>query len=417
MRPVKRMHRIAGRAALLLAALLAARAALAEQQAAGVEHDLYLQALQSIAEGRRSDATAQLDRLIALVPEHAGAWLELALTQCSLGNADAAERLFAVIETRFSPSPAIRQLIAETREAGCARPRPPHSASLALGRGHDGNVNQGARTSRYVVDAPGGQVEYALSSDFMPRADNYTQLWGEYSRELTHNGLLGFAQYQLRRNDHLHQYDAGTLFAGVDGPYRIGAWRLRAGGSLGLVTLGGSPYQRQAQLQARATPPLGLPAAARVELVGTLTLNRFPSLTNFDAVVKEGRAHLAWQSGTRLASAAFGWQDDHALASRPGGDRRGAFANLLLRAQPAARLSAELGLSFQSWRSSRAYSPGLIEQARAQRTALLRASLGYAVAPRQALVLEARLVRNRENISIFQYDNRQLQFGWQWQLP
>jgi hypothetical protein len=75
----------------------------------------------------------------------------------------------------------------------------------------------------------------------------------------------------------------------------------------------------------------------------------------------------------------------------------------------------ELGYTHQSWRSSSAYSPGLIEQTRAQETQTLRSTFVYPINQRQSIQLEARLVRNRENISIFQYNNRQLQLSWQWQ--
>jgi hypothetical protein len=72
----------------------------------------------------------------------------------------------------------------------------------------------------------------------------------------------------------------------------------------------------------------------------------------------------------------------------------------------------------QQWDSATPYSPELlIDQVRAQRTQILRAVLSWQLRKDHSLILEARGVRNRENISIFQYDNRQLQFSWQWQLP
>jgi hypothetical protein len=379
--------------------------------------DLYLQALQSIAEGRRSDATLELRRAIEQSPNHAGAWLELALTHCALGNSDEAERLFAIIETRFDPSPALLALIAETREQGCSRWDAFSSTVLTASRGYDQNVNQGARTTRYVVDAPGGQVEYELSGDFTPRSDRYTQVAGEITREVTPNGVLGFAQYQLRHNDSLHQYDTGSLFAGLEAPYRWGRWRLRATGMLGLVTLGGQLYQRQAQLQARVVPPLRLPQGMQFSAVGALTHNSFPSLTNFDSTTQELRGHLSWRGGDGYASTTLGYLNDHALAQRPGGDRKGSFANLLLRRHLGYGINTEFGYSRQTWHSSRAYSPGLIEQVREQVTQVVRGNLSYAINKQHSLVLEARMVRNRENISIFQYNNRQLQLSWQWQLP
>jgi hypothetical protein len=397
--------------------LLGSAARAGDEPQATPGEDLYLRALQSISEGRRTDATEELRRAIEQSPNHAGAWLELALTHCALGNSDEAERLFAVIEIRFNPSPALLDLIAETREQGCSRWDKLSSAVVTASRGYDQNVNQGARTTRYVVDAPDGQVEYELSGDFTPRADQYTQLAGEYMREVTPNGVLGFAQYQLRHNDSLHQYDTGSLFTGLEAPYRWGRWRLRATATVGLVTLGGQLYQRQAQLQARVVPPLSLPAGTQFNVVGAVTYNTFPSLTNFDSTTQELRGHLSWRGGDNYASATLGYLNDHALAQRPGGDRKGSFVNLLLRRHLGYGVNTELGYSRQAWNSSRAYSPELIEQVREQVTQVARANLSYAIGKRHSLVLEARMVRNRENISIFQYNNRQLQLSWQWQLP
>lgn len=379
--------------------------------------ELYLQALQSISEGRRHDASHELNQLVELHPQHAGALLDLALTQCSIGNADQAERLFAEFETRFSPSRPILELIANAREQGCNTWEASSSTLLTLGRGIDQNVNQGARTSRYVVDAPGGQVEYELTGDFRPRHDQYVQLNGDYLREITPNGSMGFMQFQLRRNDSLHQYNSASMFAGIESPWRFGQWRVRGTGSFGLVTLGSRLYQRQAQLQARITPPLPLPAGLSFDVVGGVTYNTFPNLSNFDSTAQDLRAHLAWRGKRTYASAAIGYQNDHALARRPGGDRDGSFVSLLVRRELRPGINGELGYVRQAWHSSQAYSPGLIEEVRSQATQVLRGVLSWSITPRQTLLLEGRIVRNSENISIFQYNNRQLQLGWQWQLP
>jgi hypothetical protein len=54
---------------------------------------------------------------------------------------------------------------------------------------------------------------------------------------------------------------------------------------------------------------------------------------------------------------------------------------------------------------------------RGQHTGILRAILSYQLVKRQTLQLEARAVQNKENIPIFQYNDRVLQLSWQWQLP
>jgi hypothetical protein len=118
---------------------------------------------------------------------------------------------------------------------------------------------------------------------------------------------------------------------------------------------------------------------------------------------------------SQYASISFGRLDDHALAQRPGGGRSGWFANAMLRRRVAENLTAEAGLVRQAWDSALPYAPGVIEEVRAQRTRTLRATLSYAIDKHQSIQLEARTVQNRENISIFQYNDRQLQLSWQWQ--
>jgi len=377
--------------------------------------DLYQQALQSISEGRRSDASRELAQLIQQEPLHAGAWFDLAMTQCALGHGDEAERMFATIESRFQPSRALLELIAQAREEGCAHWQPTTSLLLGLGRGIETNVNQGASARTYVFDGPEGHYEQTLSDDFIPKHDQYTFMNGDATRELTPNGVVGFAQFQLRHYDNLHAYDSASLFAGVEAPWRFRRWSLRTSGALGMITLGGRPYQHQAQVQVRVGPPLPLPNSTQFSVVGSLTYNQYLTLTNFDSNIAELRGQVTHRNDTMYASASLGLQRDHALAQRPGGDRDGWYANLLYRRRLGERASAELGYVHQDWTGKEAYSPSLIDKVRAQSTNIGRASVTYAFAKNQSLQLEGRIVRNDENISIFQYTDRQLQLSWQWQ--
>lgn len=407
------MHKLRALISMALA-LLASGGAAAQSAGDPVQERLYQDALQAIAEGRRNDASDELRRLIDKEPLHAGAWLELAMTQCAIGHADEAERLFAVIETRFSPSPAMLQLIAETREEGCDRWEPRVTFSTAFGRGIDQNVNQGASTPNYIVDTPTGVIEYALSADFRPRHDQYSTLTSDFTRELTSNGSVGFVQYYGRRNDRLHQYDSSALYAGMDTPWRLGRWIVHTTGSVGAVTLGGEYYQRQLQLQARINPPLPLPAGMQFTLVTGASKTDFITLKNFDSNTYELRGLLAYRKEGWYASTSLGRLDDRASAMRPGGSRSGWHGNLVVR-HALGPIGAELGYTYQSWNSAQVYSPEVIDIARRQATQILRTTLTWPLGKNQAVQLEARAVRNRENISIFEYNNRQLQLSWQWQ--
>lgn len=389
---------------------------MAHAQADDVDQNqlLYRQALQSISEGRKNDASETLMRVIEQEPLHAGAWLDLALIQCSLGHAEEAERLFATIQERFRPPPGILQLIADTRAAGCSSWRPFSQASFSVGRGIDQNVNQGASVSTYSANAAGVPVELPLSDDFLPKHDQYTLVLADYLRDLSANGTIGYAQFQSRRYDRLGHYNSSSLFVGVDTPWRFGRWTLHGAANLGLITLGTQLYQRQTQVQARLGPPLPLPGSMQFSLTAGFTREDYLTLNNFNAHTAELRGQFSYRGEDDSASASLAYQDDHALANRPGGDRRGWSLSSQWRRQ-FGRFSGELGYSRQEWRGSSEYSPGFINTVRDQTTHVLRAAVTWPLSRTQSLQLEGRQVRNRENISIFQYNDRQLQLSWQWQ--
>lgn len=405
----------AWRAIVLPALLLTAGMAVADESDQVETELMYQQALQSIAEGRKTDASETLSRVIEREPLHAGAWLDLALIQCALGHADEAERLFEAIITRFHPPAGITELIEQARAGGCHNWQPLSQASVSFARGIGQNVNQGASASSYVANQAGATVELPLPADYRPRHDQYSLFSADYLRDLSANGSSGFVQLQARRYDKLDQYNSTSLFAGVDTPWRFGRWSVHGSATLGLITLGDQLYQRQSQLQARVGPPLPLPGSMQFSLTAGVTHVEYLTLSNFNANTTELRGQLNYRLDQASASATLAVLDDHALAQRPGGDREGWQANVQWRHTLGDKFSAEVGMNHQHWRGNALYSPGFIDQTRRQSTQVLRAALSYTLTPSQTLQLEARQIRNAENISIFQYNDRQLQLSWQWQ--
>lgn len=376
--------------------------------------DLYQQALQAIAEGRNNDASEALTRAIEREPLHAGAWLELALLQCALGHGAEAEQLFRTIEQRFAPPPGIAELIARTRAQGCA-PWQPHSQfTVVAGRGIDQNVNQGASNPSYTVINEGKPVEVRLTEEFRPQHDQYNVVAAEYRRDLTPNGTAGYVQLQARRNDELHKYDNSALTVGADSAWRFDRWTASAGAAASAVRFGGELFQRQLQVQGRLATPLALPWRPQVQLSASLARVRYPRMDNFDATHAELRSQLSIRRGSGSLSASASLQADRASGLRPGGDRRGWLLSLQSRTAIGGPLSAEFGYSHQAWNSQSVYAPDLIDVVRRQRVRVARAGLSYALDRNNSLVLEARVVHNNENISIFQYNNRVLQLAWQW---
>lgn len=388
--------------------------ATAETPAHTADGNLYQEALLSIAEGRYDEASEALQRLVSQEPEHAGAWLDIAILQCNMGRAVEAEALFNAIENRFSPPPAILEVIAQQRARGCKRQQPETYVRLRLGRGYDDNVNQGASNPNFSIGSGNNLVNLVLSPEYAPKKDQFTGLLAEFTRPLSALGTLGFVQFQARQYDTFSQFDLNSMTVGVEHPWRLGGWGLRGTGSVGLITVGGSPYQRQGQLQLQVTPPLALPKRWEFGVVNGWTGVVYPTLTGFDSQLWESRGLLTYRAENGFAQASAGYALDKGVDQRPGNDRIGAVVSLIGRMRLAGDIFGELSWNHQSWEGQQAYSPGLIDQRRYQETQLLRVAVIFHIAPRQTVHVELRDVRNRENISLFEYAGRQLQLGWQW---
>ncbi len=410
--PCLRLTMAALLAALWLAPAHAERPA-ADDAATAAEPDLYVQALQAISEGRKDQAAQVLARMIAKGPREAHELLDLAVIQCAIGHADDAERLFKNVEERFNPPQAIRDIIAQQRLQGCKRWQPASQVSFSAGRGYDQNVNQGASNPSYTLGGTGGAT-LDLLPEFLPQHDQYSVVSGDYLRELTEDGAVGFAQAQLRRNDRMSNYNTASLFGGFEQPWQLGRWRVRGTLLGGVLTLGGRLYQEQAQLQLRVTPPLPLPAG--VDLYGLAGVSHvsYKTLTNFDANTEELRAVMSYRNELTQAQFSIGYQNDHAAGQRPGGDRSGWSFGLSSRHRIGTLFQTELDLSRQTWQGQAAYSAPLIDAKRHQDIRAARATLIYLLNQHQAIHLEARHVQNKENISIFQYNNTVVQLSWHW---
>ncbi|HEY8023239.1 MAG TPA: tetratricopeptide repeat protein [Burkholderiaceae bacterium] len=406
------------RTILLCCALAAMTCAPLHAQDTATQQDLYLEAMKSIAEGRAQDADDTLSRMVDQEPQHAGAWLDLAIIQCELGHAEEAERLFHAIETRFSPPPGIMEVIIDHRATGCKGLKARNvrnKFSVLLGRGFDSNVNQGASSPYFSLGTGDASHVLDLLPQYLPQHDQYTLFSANYIRDLDQNGTLAFTQFQARENDNLRRYDTISLLVGIDKPWRAGAWGLHTIATAGVLSLGDEQYQRQVQFQAKATPPAPLPDHFQFNLVSSLSHVEYPTLANFNSTTDEADAQLAYQDKKTSAQANLGVMFDHGNAAYLGGNRRGWQASALANTRLGENVNAEFGWTQQYWDSQRSYSPGLIDQVRRQNTQIFRAGVIVPLEGGKSLQVEWRRVRNNENISLFEYSGQLLQVSLKWQ--
>jgi tetratricopeptide (TPR) repeat protein len=406
-------------AALLLAGQAPAARAADDEPGPGYppvqQEELYLQAMRALAEGHPEQATDLLMRFLEREPQHAGAWLDLAISQCELGHAAEAERLFSEIEQRFAPPAGIVEVISGYRKRGCIPTKGRQERmSFSVTRGYDTNVNQGASSAFFSTGSGANYTEWTLAPEYLPKADRYTMLSGDYSRNLNDKGLLGFVQLRARRHDDVHEQDTSSLLLGVEQQWQLGGWRGRATAAVSALQLDSHYYQRQAQLQLRATPPLQLSDKLDWALTAGLSHVTYPTRTKYDGNTVELGNSLTWRAGPVQALGGVGVLSDHGQTGRLGGNRDGWYGNLLMFANIGDRYSLQGGWARQVWRGSTLYSPGVIDLVRRQDTRQLNAGVTMEMGEHQSLQLEWRNVHNRENISLFQYNSRTIQLIWRW---
>jgi hypothetical protein len=384
---------------------------------------LYREALRLLDDGRPDEASEMLRRFVGQQPKHAGAWLDLAISQCELGNASEAERLFGEVERRFNPPPGILEAIAHYRTRGCRKiaagdGKPGGALLLSATRGHDDNVNQGASNPRFAIGTGSEQTDYELSPDFLPRSDNFSQLSASWLHPLGKAGTNAIVQVYSRWHDRERDLDTASVLGAVERSWTPGTWRLRGTAALGYVTLDRALYQRQEQLQVRASPPLspllGLPQGVEFAMSANASRVSYPTRPAYDGTTLELGGIAAYRAKRHLSQATLTRLHDDSSAGRPGGDREGWFGSLQWYGDVAERVTVEAGLSHQHWRSADIYSAGLIEARRKQNMTTLRAAGQWTLRPHTSLTLEWRGTFNRENISLFQYNSRALQLSLRW---
>lgn len=385
--------------------------------ATSTSEELYLDALRAISERRMQDAKTILSHLIEIEPQHAGALLDLAIIQCELGNAKEAENLFNNIIEKFDPAPAILEVIIKHREQGCHNNRNKQinsRFSLLLEHGNDSNVNQGASNPNFSLGSGASQIDLPLLPEYLPKKDKFNALSIDYMRELAPGSTVGFVQLRAREFMDLTQFNTIALGLGAEHPWRAGNWNTSSMFMLGGLALNGHLYQKQQILQTRITPPIILPEPLQLSLIGGVTRTQYPTLLGFDANTWELRSLLIYQKNGYRIQTSLAYLADLASGARLGGDRLGVLGNIQGRKKLNDHVFMELGFTYQRWQSELPYSPGLIDQARNQRTQTLRAALSFPIKGNNSLQLEIRQVKNRENISLFEFNSKVVQASWLW---
>lgn len=399
---------------LTAAFFIAAPAAYAAEP---IQEDEYRAAMHALAEGRESDARDALNRLREKKLDSPGDWLDLAILHCSLGDLDIAEKLFSDIETRFSPPDAILELIALQRATRCKAMTARSKTKLQVSRGYDSNANQGVRNPNFSIGSGMNRVDLTVLPPFQPIPDHYSGVSLDYRRkQISGQGYESFFKFRMRNYDALSRLDTAALITGIEKIWQAEDWRFKGTAAAGLTTLAGKPYMYQTQLQVNTLPPPLVRNDWRLVAGGGVSRLHYPNFSTSDGYIFE-----SWV-GLRNREEKLEWQinggvmHDRAVKTRPGGNRSGFFGGFSIQFILTGEIEAEIAWQQQRWLSDGIHAPGLVNSRRDQETRLFSAAVSVPVTKRSFFVTEMQTVKNRENISIFEYEGRSIQLSWQYRI-
>lgn len=367
---------------------------------------LYEEALVALDLGETERARDLLRAVVQREPRHAGAWLDLALTLCRLGERRQGQAILRQLDQRFDPPPALREIIARFAANECAAaPKLRLSAGLALG--HDDNVNLGASRERTRLVTDAGVVEVLIGQGMRARPDRFAEVWAS----LDWGDAPVRLDLSLRQHARAHDLDAQTLR--LEGwqtwAHARGLTRLR--GRLAHTWLDERPFLQGLELEldhrgapGRLTPSAGL----------RLELQRFPAHPAYDALPVELRAGLRHDGPALSLGAVALATDNHALAARPGGDRQGLGLQLDAVWALAPRMVLLARARCERQRDHEPYAPPLLPMRRSQTLRHWQIELRHSPRPGLDLILGWQRRASDGTLDFLDYEADIVQAGLQW---
>lgn len=376
---------------------------------------LYQAAISAIAAGEYEQAVAQLEMLMLEAPEHAGARLDLAILFCQSGARERAFALFSHVESQFSPSPAIKELIARYRASGCQHSRLTlPRLRVSMGMGYDSNARLGSSLNQVTLGTPDNPFEVTLAQAQRAQASPFAGIQAEITYPVT-SGTEVFGHIQKWNYSAADDVDSTLWSVGVSHAQPLwNGGRLELSAALAEATLGGEPFHRNMALRANLPllpPQGGMPGFS---LDGGYTTYQFKLNPLFDSSVWMARSHFLAPFGPGQQDFSFGLISDRAEAQRPGGNRHGWVAQWQAEWPTSGGYRWELLLREQQLRSSEIYSPGLIEKRRESTSQQAGAAFSIPSGLNQELRLQLRYQLGRDSIALFRYESLASELTWSW---
>lgn len=394
--------------------------ALAHSQAVIEPTDQYQEALQLIEQGNTAGAIEQYQDLLKKWPNHAGAWLDLALIYCEQGEVSKAHQIFDHVEQQFRPPAALQELVTHYRKSSCVPTRAPKGRfSLTLSGGHGSNINRGLSDTIIGLILPQGEALYKLDDAFKPRSSASMAMSASYIQDIQSlPGASLFGGITEKRYPSVQELSQRSLIAGFSRQRQVGQWQQEFDIVATHLSLDERSHQTGLLVRGGVWFPPGGQGEPRFGADLALSRWRYPHEPAYDNKIIETGFNMRWALTSRLGlRGTVGKVFDLASNARPGLDRHGYFVNVGMQWLMSETYRFDAGFRQRRIRDEAAYSTLFGD--RRHRSQQNHIQLGVQMEKNTITPgiwrMDWERAQSRDNIPLFPYKSRTLTLSWQYQ--
>lgn len=338
--------------------------------------------------------------------------IELALAQCSAGNALQASRLAQEIRYSFTTTAAIDVLLDPMIEGAC-EPRPKAlNLELNITTGWDDNINQGITSSSITFS---GAAQTASQPLTLILDDSYRPISGTFInttasiQQTTRSGWTMQAIAGARQVNNASAYNVVSLQGAARHPLRV--WGMPGQLILGLNQdwLAGARYHNALSMAWQSQPSRGKQGWV---LSGNAQQHNYTASTADNLLIQADISHQHQVSARHLFILGAGILHDQALGPRAGGNRMGSDVHAQWQYKNMSQVWYAQWAA-QHWTSSEAFFKGLIDQQRYNTTSTWVLGYQQTILGRGCLFIEYQHRSSKDNVPLYANQSNKVSVGWQ----
>lgn len=387
------------------------------------EYDYALGVL-ALEQGQYGLAQSALERVVLVSPNHAGAWLDLAIASFKLGEIDNAQQIINHLEENFNPPTALKEQLEQVKKQLNIEKLVQNWHSGVTGSyGYVQNPNGGLSNSRFSLTPEGGlPIPVEVDANLQPKPDHVTQLRANVYRTFTHeSGAQSTLSSALLVKSYVQQTDFNLADAIVAWDYRRqftqdSAWTFNLSPNFRTIVLGGDVLGYFTTLSAGVSKKIqACEWGGRVEV----EQRNYQQANYFNATLPWVGTTFGCARSNMMLGAGVRYGVDIPQGARPGGNTQKLEANVYWRGLLSDRVSLGLMGYVAEYRDSEGYSALLdYDNNRSIHRFSQRAELAWQLpkSPHWALQLELEHLRDSSNIPTSRIEDLQMLIGLHYQF-